>query len=183
MTKDIVMPNLKRTFVTGFIYNFSSAMTTAGAVMFLISARHKLAVYTLFDAINSGEYGVASLISSMIIVITIAVTGGVSALVLREKPKKRKKRRRGMYLEMKDLSKSFDGKEVVSGLNLSMNQGEILCLLGASGCGKPRRSGWQGDFLNRIGAIFIWTGRILQSFLLRDVPYPPYFSPTPCFPI
>ena len=41
-----------------------------------------------------------------------------------------------MYLEMKDLSKSFDGKEVVSGLNLSMNQGEILCLLGASGCGK-----------------------------------------------
>ena len=39
-----------------------------------------------------------------------------------------------MYLEMKDLSKSFDGKEVVSGLNLSMNQGEILCLLGASGC-------------------------------------------------
>lgn len=91
VTKDIVMPNLKRTFVTGFIYNFSSAMTTAGAVMFLISARHKLAVYTLFDAINSGEYGVASLISSMIIVITIAVTGGVSALVLREKPKKRKK--------------------------------------------------------------------------------------------
>lgn len=59
--------------------------------MFLISARHKLAVYTLFDAINSGEYGVASLISSMIIVITIAVTGGVSALVLREKPKKMKK--------------------------------------------------------------------------------------------
>lgn len=91
VTKDIVMPNLKRTFVTGFIYNFSSAMTTAGAVMFLISARHKLAVYTLFDAINSGGYGVASLISSMIIVITIAVTGGVSALVLREKPKKRKK--------------------------------------------------------------------------------------------
>lgn len=59
--------------------------------MFLISARHKLAVYTLFDAINSGEYGVASLISSMIIVITIAVTGGVLALVLREKPKKMKK--------------------------------------------------------------------------------------------
>ena len=70
-------------------------MTTAGAVMFLISARHKLAVYTLFDAINSGEYGVDSLISSMIIVITIAVTGGVSALVLREKPKKMKKEEAG----------------------------------------------------------------------------------------
>ena len=59
-------------------------MTTVGAVVFLISARHKLAVYTLFDAINSGEYGVASLISSLIILTTIAVTGGVSARLLRE---------------------------------------------------------------------------------------------------
>lgn len=84
VTKDIVLPNLRRTFVTGFIYNFSSSMTTVGAVVFLISARHKLAVYTLFDAINSGEYGVASLISSLIILTTIAVTGGVSALLLRE---------------------------------------------------------------------------------------------------
>ena len=52
-----------------------------------------------------------------------------------------------MYLEMKDLSKSFDGKEVVSGLNLSMNQGEILCLLGASGCGKTTTLRMAGGFL------------------------------------
>lgn len=77
---DIILPNLKTAFVTGFIYNFASSMTTAGAVLFLISARHKVAVYTLFDAINSGEYGVASLIASIIIVITIAVSGGVSIL-------------------------------------------------------------------------------------------------------
>ena len=98
VTKDIVLPNLRRTFVTGFIYNFSSSMTTVGAVVFLISARHKLAVYTLFDAINSGEYGVASLISSLIILTTIAVTGGVSALLLREErggdTDSRKQRRR-----------------------------------------------------------------------------------------
>lgn len=81
--KDIVFPNLRQAFVTGFIYNFTSSMTTAGAILFLISANHKMAVYTLFDAINSGEYGVASLISSMIIVITLAVSGLVSAFVLR----------------------------------------------------------------------------------------------------
>lgn len=52
-----------------------------------------------------------------------------------------------MYLEMKDLSKSFDGKEVVSGLNLSMEQGEILCLLGASGCGKTTTLRMAGGFL------------------------------------
>ncbi len=101
VTKDIVLPNLRRTFVTGFIYNFSSSMTTVGAVVFLISARHKLAVYTLFDAINSGEYGVASLISSLIILTTIAVTGGVSALLLREERgdgssgRKKRKRKKG----------------------------------------------------------------------------------------
>ena len=52
-----------------------------------------------------------------------------------------------MYLEMRDLSKSFDGKEVVSGLNLSMEQGEILCLLGASGCGKTTTLRMAGGFL------------------------------------
>lgn len=83
--KDIVFPNLKGTFATGFIYNFTSAMTTAGAVLFLISAKHKVAVYMLFDAINSGEYGVASLISSMIILITLLVSGLVYAVVLRRK--------------------------------------------------------------------------------------------------
>ena len=88
-----------------------------------------------------------------------------------------------MYLEIKDLSKSFDGKEVVSGLNLSMNQGEILCLLGASGCGKTTTLRMAGGFLEPDRGHIYLTGRILQSFLLRDVPYPPYFSPTPCFPI
>lgn len=34
------------------------------------------------------------------------------------------------------LSKSFDGKEVISDLNLEINDGEFLTLLGPSGCGK-----------------------------------------------
>ncbi len=91
--RDVILPNLKTAFVTGFIYNFASSMTTAGSVLFLISARHKVAVYTLFDAINSGEYGVASLISSIIIVITIAVSGGIS-LLFSEKGEKGSRRKR-----------------------------------------------------------------------------------------
>lgn len=71
----IVLPNLGQAFFTAFLYNFAASMTTAGAVLFLITARHKLAVYTLFDAINSGEYGVAALISSLMILLTVAVSG------------------------------------------------------------------------------------------------------------
>ena len=41
-----------------------------------------------------------------------------------------------MYLELKNVSKSFGEKEVVKDLSLDLPKGELLCLLGASGCGK-----------------------------------------------
>lgn len=41
-----------------------------------------------------------------------------------------------MYLEIKQLSKSYGSRRVVSAVNLSMAEGEILSLLGPSGCGK-----------------------------------------------
>lgn len=34
------------------------------------------------------------------------------------------------------ISKSFDGKEIIGGLNLDVNHGEFLTILGPSGCGK-----------------------------------------------
>ena len=69
----IVLPNLRSAFFTGFVYNFTSAMTTAGAILFLVHPRQKIAVFRLFDAVTTGEYGVASLISTLIIVITLLV--------------------------------------------------------------------------------------------------------------
>ena len=69
----IILPNLKHAFFTCFVYNFTSAMTTAGAILFLIQPSQKIAVFRLFDAINTGDYGVACLISSAIILISLAV--------------------------------------------------------------------------------------------------------------
>lgn len=73
--RDIILPGMRPAFLSSFVYNFSSSMTTAGAIIFLIDASRKVAVFTLFEAVSSGEYPLASLISTLIIVIVLAVEG------------------------------------------------------------------------------------------------------------
>ena len=73
--KDVILPGLRPAFFSSFSYNFSTAMTTAGAVIFLINPGKKLAVFKLFDAVSSGEYAIASLISTLIIIIVLVVEG------------------------------------------------------------------------------------------------------------
>ena len=41
-----------------------------------------------------------------------------------------------MYLQLNNLHKRFGQHPVVKGLHLGLNKGQILCLLGSSGCGK-----------------------------------------------
>ena len=75
MLRDVILPSLRSAFLSCFVYNFSSSMTTAGAIIFLINPGKKLAVFKLFDAVYTGDYAVASLIASVIIVIVLAVEG------------------------------------------------------------------------------------------------------------
>ncbi len=39
-------------------------------------------------------------------------------------------------IELRSLSKSFDGKKIINDFNLTINHGEFLTILGPSGCGK-----------------------------------------------
>jgi polar amino acid transport system ATP-binding protein len=41
-----------------------------------------------------------------------------------------------IVLEIKELYKSFDKRNVLNGVNLSLHKGEVLVVLGPSGCGK-----------------------------------------------
>lgn len=82
--RDVLLPNLKNGFMAGFINNFASAMTTVGAIIFLVSPGKKVAVFTLFDSINSGRYGEASMIASYIILITAFVNISFSSAFLRK---------------------------------------------------------------------------------------------------
>ena len=45
-------------------------------------------------------------------------------------------RSRSPLVQLERIRKSFDGKDVISDLNLTINDGEFLTLLGPSGCGK-----------------------------------------------
>ena len=73
--RDVIFPGLRSAFLSCFVYNFSSSMTTAGAILFLIDPGKKLAVFKLFNAVYSGEYAAASLIATLIILIVLIVEG------------------------------------------------------------------------------------------------------------
>ena len=73
--RSVILPGLRPAFLSCFVYNFSSSMTTAGAILFLIDPGRKLAVFKLFDAVYTGEYALASLIASSIILVVLAVEG------------------------------------------------------------------------------------------------------------
>lgn len=78
--RDIVLPLMRP--AACFVYNFSSSMTTAGAIIFLIDPGSKVAVFKLFDAAYVGEYAIASL-TATIIILTVLVVEGASYLILK----------------------------------------------------------------------------------------------------
>ena len=41
-----------------------------------------------------------------------------------------------VLLEIQDVHKKYEEKEILKGINLSLHKGEVLVILGPSGCGK-----------------------------------------------
>ncbi len=78
--RDIILPNIGPTFLTCFTYHFTSSMTSAGAILFLVAPKTLVAVFKLFDATYTGEYGVASVIA-VLIILTVLVVEGITFLL------------------------------------------------------------------------------------------------------
>jgi len=53
-----------------------------------------------------------------------------------------------MYLELKNINKSFGDRKVIDDLCFGVEKGELICLLGESGCGKTTTLNIIGGFLS-----------------------------------
>lgn len=83
--RDVLLPNVRNAFAVSFVNNFSSAMVTYSAVIFLVTPGHKIAVFELFDALSGGKYGQAAMISCFIIAVTVLVNVLFSSALLKRR--------------------------------------------------------------------------------------------------
>lgn len=60
-----------------------------------------------------------------------------------------------MYLEIKNLSKNYGSNKVLDNININLEKGKFLCLLGPSGSGKSTILHSIGGFINHEGEIFL----------------------------
>ena len=71
---------------------------------------------------------------------------------------------------LKNITKSYDGVEVVKNLNLYINENEFVTLLGPSGCGKTTTLRMIGGFESCDSGEIILDGEVVNNF-------PPYHRP------
>ena len=75
----------------------------------------------------------------------------------------------GKIIELKNIYKSFDDKEVITNLNLEIDENEFVTLLGPSGCGKTTVLRMIGGFEDPDSGEIILNGETINEI-------PPYLS-------
>lgn len=65
----ITLPMIKPAFFSGLVYAFSRSMTLVSTIIFLVSAKYSLLTVTTMSQIDQGRIGVASVYSTILIVI------------------------------------------------------------------------------------------------------------------
>lgn len=86
------------------------------------------------------------------------------------------------FLELKALSKTFDGEEVLAPLSLSIKQGEFLTLLGPSGCGKTTLLNMIGGFLAPTSGQIFLEGQDITALPPQERPFHTVFQDYALFP-
>ena len=87
-----------------------------------------------------------------------------------------------MYLELSHLKKRFGDKEVVQDLSLSLERGQLLCILGSSGCGKTTTLNMIGGFLEPDGGAIRLDGQDITRLPPERRPVTTVFQSYGLFP-
>lgn len=80
---DGVLPLSKNSIMISMINAFTTTMTTVGTIIFLVYPGKKLMTLVMFDVIQSGKYGVGSVIAFYIILICLAFNVSLRLLMSR----------------------------------------------------------------------------------------------------
>lgn len=87
-----------------------------------------------------------------------------------------------MYLELSQMKKTFGDKQVVKDLSLTLERGELLCILGASGCGKTTTLNMIGGFLVPDGGRILLDGQDITDIPPERRPVTTVFQSYGLFP-
>jgi iron(III) transport system permease protein len=67
----IITPLLRPAIIAALVYSFVRAMTSVSAVIFLVSAKYNMATTYIVGRVEAGEFGLAIVYSSMLIVVMV----------------------------------------------------------------------------------------------------------------
>ena len=87
-----------------------------------------------------------------------------------------------MYLNVEGLKKSFGNKIIVDDLSFSLDKGELMCILGSSGCGKTTTLNMIGGFLPADGGKILLEGQDITDIPPEERPVATVFQAYALFP-
>ena len=71
--------------------------------------------------------------------------------------------KKGNIVELRNISVSFDGEQILDGLNLDIKDGEFITLLGPSGCGKTTTLRLIAGFLEPDEGDIFFEGKVING--------------------
>jgi len=80
----ILLPLLRSALVAGMIFTFTRSVTTLSAVIFVVSPHWSLVTPTILSQMDRGDVGEAAALSTLVVVLVLAVIHGVPRLLGRD---------------------------------------------------------------------------------------------------
>jgi len=79
----ITLPLIRPAFYTGLVFSFVKSMTAISAVIFLVSANYNLLTVRVMQHVDKGQFGYASVLSTLLMAIVFVVVGLMNVILNR----------------------------------------------------------------------------------------------------